>query len=189
MGKTLKGEIFRKSVHVLAYPYAILMFSVREDVVCLLGLTFLVIILDTLRITFKPINRIILMLWGKSIRPYERRKLSDASIMALGIFLNVLVFGKYSLVGLAISILGDAFSALVGKAFGKTKIKNGKTLEGFLAFNFAVLILATLSGEMFLPVLIAGFITSIFELFSVPFENLTLGFISSFSFLTLQRIF
>ena len=189
MDKALKGELFRKTVHILAYPYGVLMFFLREDLVSLLGLTFLVIFVDILRLRLKPLNRLVFTLWGKSIRPYERRNLSDASVMALGIFLNVLIFGKYSLVGMAISIIGDALSALVGKTFGKRIIRNGKSLEGFLAFNFAVFILAVLSGDMFLPVLLAGFIASIFELFSVPLENMTLGLISSFAFLILQQTF
>jgi len=189
LDKALKGEIFRKTVHVLAYPYAILMFSVREDLISLLSLAFLIVFVDFLRINFKPLNRLVFLLWGRSIRAHERRNLSDASVMTVGIFLNVLIFGKYSLVGLAISIIGDAFSALIGKIFGKMRLKNGKSIEGFIAFNFSVFILAILSGDMFLPVLLAGFITSIFELLSIPLENLTLGIISTSAFLILQQTF
>jgi Cytidylyltransferase family. len=189
LDKALKGEIFRKTIHILAYPYAVLLFSAKEDIISLFGLTFLIVLVDFLRIKFKPLNRLIFLLWGKSIRAHERRNLSDASVMAFGIFINVLIFGKCALVGLAISIIGDAFSALFGKVFGKRRLKNGKSIEGFIAFNLAVFILAILSGDMFLPVLLAGFITSIFELFSVPLENLTLGLISSSTFFILQRTF
>lgn len=188
MEKVLKGEIFRKTIHILAYLYAVVLYSCRDDLIVFLGLPAIIVFLDALRLFFKPFNRVVILLWGYSIKPYERRNLSDATVMAIGVWLCVLIFGKYSLVGLAISIVGDAFASLVGKFFGRIRFKNGKSLEGFLAFNLWALIIALFSGELFPYVLITGIITSLFEFLSPPLENLTLGIVSSFTFFAILRL-
>jgi len=36
--------------------------------------------------------------------------------------------------------VGDTFSALIGKYYGKHRGKNGKSLEGMLAFNLSIII-------------------------------------------------
>lgn len=187
MEKVLKGEIFRKTVHILAYFYAVILYSYRDDLVIFLGLPAIIVFLDALRLFFKPLRRVVILLWGYSLKPYERRGLSDATVMGIGVWLCVLIFGKYSLVGLAISIVGDAFASLVGKFFGRIRLKNGKSLEGFLGFNIWVIIMALFSGELFLYILIAGIITSLFELLNPPLENLTLGIVASFTFLVISQ--
>ncbi len=182
MEKAIKGEIFRKTVHILAYIYALILYSSRDDLVIFLGFPAIIVFLDLLRLKFSKAREIVYMLWGDSIKPYEKDALSDASVMAIGVWINVLIFGKFALIGLCISILGDAFASLIGKFFGKIRFQNGKSIEGFLSFFFVSVILGILSPEIGLCIIVSGFITALVELTSPPLENFTLGFTSSLVF-------
>jgi len=180
--KALKGEIFRKTVHILAYIYALILYSSRDDLIIFLGFPAIIVFLDILRLKFSSIRETVYMLLGDSIKPYEKNSLSDASVMAVGVWINVLIFGKFALVGLCISILGDAFASLIGKFFGRIRFKNGKSVEGFFSFLLVSVILGILSPDIGFCIIISGFITALVELTSPPLENLTLGFVSSLVF-------
>ena len=187
-GKDLKGEIFRKTVHLLAYVYAVILYSSKGDLIVFVVLPLLVVLVDFLRIKFKPLMRLIYIFVGNSIKEHEKRNLSDATVMAVGIWISILIFGKYALVGLAVSIFGDAFASIFGKLFGKIGVFNNKTLEGFLAFVLVSLLLGVLSGELVYMVFITGILCAFVEILSPPLENLSLGFFSSLTFFLLMKL-
>lgn len=94
-------------------------------------------------------------------------------------FLNTLGFENpmgmtyFGLIPILIMGYGDGFAAVIGKTFGKIKIKEGKTLEGtltmfvasFLVTLISLYVLTTISSIVWMALLIATFAT-LLELYS-----------------------
>ncbi len=116
---------------------------------------------------------------GRFIKERERRDVSDATRMALGVALSLTLFGKYALIGLAVSIPGDALASVVGRTLGGPKIVNGKSLLGFMAFVFWGGVVGLVFGQP-ADLLLIGAAVGIVEMFSTRWENLTLGVWGSF---------
>jgi len=114
------------------------------------------------------------------MRERERRELSDASLMVLGIAISLSFFGGWAVIGLAISIVGDALASLFGKLLGGPRLPNSKTIVGFLAFPFWAFLVAISSQLDLLSILLVGVVVGLVEAFGVPWENLSLGVVSSF---------
>lgn len=90
-------------------------------------------------------------LFHRFIVELEREKnLSRPGIQALyanlGIFLSYILFGKLSLLGVVILAVGDSFSTLIGKVFGRHELffNPEKTWEGTLSFFLSVYIVLLL---------------------------------------------
>ena len=113
------------------------------------------------------------------MRERERREISDATRMTLGVALSLTLFGRWALVGLAISIPGDALASLVGKTMGGPKVLNNKTLSGYVAFVLWSVAVGWAVGRP-LEILAVGVIVGMVELLSVRWENTVLGVVSSF---------
>lgn len=94
--------------------------------------------------------------------------------MTLGVALSVSLFGKYALLGLAISIPGDALASLTGKSIGGPKVLNGKTLTGFLAFVVWGGVVGLVLDAP-LDFLLLGAAVGAVEMFLVKWENLVLA--------------
>lgn len=98
----------------------------------LLFMVLFAIFLDFLRVDLRipiPLFEHFLM------RPIERVGLHGATVAGIGCLLAVTFFDfDIALAAIAMYLYGDAASGILGKRFGKTKIYNGKSLEGSLAF-------------------------------------------------------
>lgn len=116
---------------------------------------------------------------GSFIKERERRDVSDATRMALGVALSLTLFGKYALIGLAVSIPGDALASVVGKTLGGPRIVNGKSLSGFMALLLWSGAVGLVLGDP-IDLLLIGAAVGVVEMFSTRWENLTLGVWGSF---------
>jgi dolichol kinase len=110
----------------------------------------------------------------------EKVHFSGNSYYLLGAFLAVLLFDKgIAIAGLSFLPCGDLAASIVGKRYGRIKIRK-KTLEGTLAFLLACLlvgiVLLVLKLELSFGVLLIGAVTAaIVELFSPGLkDNLTI---------------
>jgi len=104
---------------------------------------------------------------GSFIKERERRDVSDATRMALGVALSLTLFGKYALIG------------VVGKTLGGPRIVNGKSLSGFMALLLWSGAVGLVLGDP-IDLLLIGAAVGVVEMFSTRWENLTLGVWGSF---------
>ncbi len=118
-------------------------------------------------------------LTGRFMRERERREISDATRMTLGVALSLTLFGKWALVGLAVSVPGDALASLVGKTIGGPRVRSGKTLSGYAAFVLWSAAVGLAVGRP-LELLVVGLVVGLVELLSSRWENTVLGVASSF---------
>ena len=135
----LRRELGRKAFHMLALVYwagfALLGWP-RVGWVMAAGLV-VVLLIETARLKVPRIERFLVGLFDGMMRETERRHYSGIVHTTAGSLAAMLIAqGDSAIVGAAIGQLafGDAAAALVGKAFGRTKILGGKkSLEGTLA--------------------------------------------------------
>lgn len=139
----LLKEFGRKSFHQLSLVYLIAFHFFGWPLIAKLMAAWLavVFVIETARLKVPAVERFLLGLMGGLMRESERAHYSGIIFTTIGSLSAMLIArGDPAIVGAAILqlALGDAASALVGKAWGKTKLFGGlKSLEGSLA-GFAV---------------------------------------------------
>jgi len=139
----LLREFGRKSFHQLSLVYLLAFYFFGWPRILWLMAVWLpiVFVIETARLKVPVVERFLLGLMGGLMRESERTHYSGIIYTTAGcLAAMVIARGDPVIVGAAILQLafGDAASALVGKAWGRTKLFGGeKSLEGSLA-GFAV---------------------------------------------------
>ncbi|HEA46937.1 MAG TPA: hypothetical protein ENH97_00815 [bacterium] len=147
-------------------------FATKKTALIIFGTFFIFFFLvDFLRLHYLKLNEWIFRYLKTIIREKERNRFSGNPYYILGAFLSVLLFEK----GIAIASLcflacGDLAASIVGKKYGRIKIR-GKSLEGGLGSLLACLligiVLLVLRLKLSFGILFIGALTaSIVELFS-----------------------
>ncbi|WP_048151120.1 diacylglycerol/polyprenol kinase family protein [Palaeococcus ferrophilus] len=187
---SMKSELKRKTFHLtgLSVPALYLLFG-REVTLTFVALAFaLFVVLEPFRIVENLRDRIKrrLNLYVPSelierverevdgiAREHERRGIASHIYFTLGALTVVYFFPPDIAVGaIAVATLGDAVAAMVGKPFGKHRFKNGKSVEGSIAyFAVAFLILALIDLPHALVGALAGTLAEFYEL--PPDDNLS----------------
>lgn len=143
MKSELLREFGRKAFHQLSLVYlgAFFWFGWPRIVYWLSGWFVVVVVIETARLKVPAIERALVGFFEGLIRESERCHFSGIFHTTCGCFGAMLIArGDKTIVSAAILqlALADSASALVGKAFGKTKLFGGvKSLEGSLG-GFAV---------------------------------------------------
>jgi dolichol kinase len=155
VGLPLRAEVQRKSLHLLsaAVPLALAAGAPSAAIAWALGaLLATAIAVELGRARVEPVRRLFLRLTSHLLRDHEHAGWSGASWMLAAQLLAVLVFPRPTAIAAlwAVSV-GDAAAALVGRAFGRRRLANGKSVEGTLAC-----FLATLLGSLWLAALAPG---------------------------------
>jgi len=134
MKKKVAREILRKLFHLYQVPvifgYIVLKYQFSERVAIFTLVILLMIILEfeMLRLEWKikfpdPFG---------IMRKSEKKNATGMLYMILATIVVFAVFDfRIALVALLLTVFGDLVSALVGIQYGKRKIKNGKSWEGF----------------------------------------------------------
>jgi len=160
-------------------------FTDRRISLVIFGIFFIFFFLiDLFRLHHPRLNEWVFKYLGVIAKEEERDRFSGNLYYTLGAFLSVLLFEK----GIAIASLcfvacGDLIASLVGKRWGRIKIKE-KSLEGGLGFLLACLligiVLLVLRLKLSFGILLIGALTaSIVELFSPGrMDNLTVPLFS-----------
>jgi len=139
MSGELSREFGRKAFHMLSLVYwaAFAWLGWPRILYWLVPWLVVVLIIETARLRIPAVERTLVGLFEGMIRDTERRHYSGIAHTTTGSLISMLIAsGDPVIVGAAIGQLafGDAAAALVGKAFGRTKILGGKkSLEGSLA--------------------------------------------------------
>lgn len=130
---------------------------------------------DLLRLQHPGVRKFFRRFFGEMIREHEELSLLGSTYLLLAALLAVEIFPlPVAAAALGFTVLGDAFAAIVGKAFGRTRLFH-KSLEGALAGLAACLAWAAfLAGAGHLPwtTLVAGALAaSLIELLPIPLDD------------------
>lgn len=127
-------QLFSKH-DILAYGFLLLLFS---------------LFLEFLRFKYDFLSII--------ARPHEKGRFASHIYLLSSILLVIFFFPEeIAVIGIVMAVIGDAFAALIGKSFGKIRLRQRKTLEGvFAGIFFAMLAgsLLTLIYSLSLPLVI-----------------------------------
>jgi len=87
------------------------------------------------RRVWPSVNDRLMKLFGNVAHAHERHRVNSSTWFVTALFLLGLAFPRYaSAVGVAVLGLADPAAALVGRRFGRTKLRGGRSLQGSLAF-------------------------------------------------------
>lgn len=141
--------------------------------------------LEILRRTRPQMNEQLMALFGKVAHAHERYRVNSSTWYMTALIL-LASFAQPAVSAIAVMVLGcgDPAAAIVGRRFGKTKLRSGRSLEGTLAFagvSFVVALavaIGMLPGTMTLKVVaavVAAATGAIVEVFSTRVDdNLTI---------------
>ena len=169
----LRQEIKRKFIHLSSSVIGFsLIFTNHDWIVPILVVSAVIFpTLDYLRIKYGYVARYYNAIFGTVTRTFESTMLTGASYVFIGAALTAVIFNsKPAAIGLLVMSFSDAFAAIIGIRFGKTRLMN-KSLEGSLTFFFiTMLIMLAMNVPYFMAFMVASVITWI-ELVSVPQIN------------------
>jgi len=88
--------------------------------------------------------------FGSISRPHEEHNITAATWYTLALFIGVITMPKHAIAAGTLMLgVGDPIASIVGKAWGKRKLWNGKSLEGTIGFalssSVALMILFSLA--------------------------------------------
>lgn len=141
----------------------------HQQAIHILGVaTCIFYIYEQFRIKYPEFKSIFSQVSKYLLRAEEQLKESASIPFLMGMLLTILTFPKYmALVAIFTLAISDPFSAVVGIMFGKTKLKENRSLEGCLAFFGSTLmvhliILYALYPESMLKRIIISVLSSTF---------------------------
>jgi dolichol kinase len=186
MRKKLRKEILRKLFHLyqiaIILAYVILRYYFSERIATFVIAMVLIVILEYefLRLEFKvkipdPFG---------IMRSHEKKNVTGMLYMVLATIVVFAAFDfKIALIALLLTVFGDLVSAIIGIRFGRHRIKNGKSVEGFVAgFVVNLLVAGIFLWEYPLIVLAMAFVASFVELITYKLDdNLTVPIFSGFA--------
>ena len=177
------AEARRKAIHLafIVLPLELL-FEVLpwprtrgEFRVLFLGLTVVAITIDVLRIHERNVRTIFRRFFGELIREHERLSLLGSTYLLLAALIAIEVFPQpVAAVALGFTVLGDAMSALVGRAWGRHRFFR-KSWEGAAGCLVACLVWAacvtTASGLPWSVTLTGAVVATFIEALPIPLDD------------------
>ena len=154
----------------------------------LVVLTLGALVVDMVRVNDKRVRHLFKTVFAGMLREHEQWGLLGSTYLLIAALLAVEIFPRpIAAAALGFTVMGDAFAAMVGKAWGRRKLFN-KSLEGALGgFAACVLWAAFLSTVYHVPwtVTLAGaLVASLVELLPIPLDdNLGITLIAGYTML------
>ena len=153
-------------------PLSLFFLSRSNVLFILIPISIIFISIDFLRHHVKIIKNIYSLFFDRFTRNIEKNKntFTGATYYLLGCLIVMYFFKEKSIIicSLLIMSIADSFAAIIGIKYGKTKIYNGKSLEGSFAFfvtSFLILNIFILDLSIIKCIFIALIVTLV-ELFS-----------------------
>ena len=133
------------------------------------------IAVDLLRIHERRVRRFFADFFGGMIREHERLSLLGSTYLLLAALLAIEIFPqRVAGAALGFTVLGDAFAAMIGRAYGRHKLFH-KSVEGGLGCLLACLAWAAflaLGGHLPWSVVLTGaLVASLVELLPIPLDD------------------
>ncbi|MBD3360936.1 hypothetical protein GF366_03995 [Candidatus Peregrinibacteria bacterium] len=186
MGRSFFSEIVRKTFHlsslliVVGYTLALTYFSDRIAILTITGLLLLFLEIEYIRIEHKPKFAEI---FDRFFREHEKYNLSGSIFLVIACIICFAAFDYWiAVLALFMTVFGDLFSALIGRAFGKAKLYKNKTYIGTFAGLAANLITGLLLLSGFISIVAPmAFIATFTEVLTNKIDdNLTVPLFSGF---------
>ena len=178
----MKRELYRKSIHIASVAVPLLVWVLpREAGVALLGVAVAVALtVEWARFRLRWARYHFLRATRLLLRPHERTSIAGATHMAIAYLLALLLFPKpIAVAAMLYNGLGDAAAALVGKRWGRHRVRWGKSWEGATAALAVNLGVGALVPGIPVTAAIAGaFAAAILEFLPLPIDDnprVTLG--------------
>jgi dolichol kinase len=185
MKKRFEKEILRKLFHLYQLPaifgFVALRFYFSEKVATFVAVILLMIVLEAeflrlnLRVPFSDPFGI--------MRRHEKNNLTNVHYFILALIATFAVFDiKIAVTALLLTTFGDLASSLVGIKYGKNRLWNGKSWQGFFAGLVTNLLVAAVFLWQYPMIFIAmAFTASLVELVTYKLDdNLTVPIYSGF---------
>ncbi|OIQ20522.1 MAG: hypothetical protein BM556_00845 [Bacteriovorax sp. MedPE-SWde] len=173
----------------------------HQQAIHILGIaTCIFYVYEQIRIKYPEFRSIFSKVSNYLLRAEEQLKESASIPFLMGILLTILTFPKYmALVAIFTLAISDPFSAVIGIMFGKTKIKEHRSLEGCIAFfgsTFVVHILVLFSLypesniKLFFISLFSSIIVTWFDYLALKIDdNLTIPIVTALSLWIITALF
>ncbi|MCK4428549.1 MAG: hypothetical protein KAW16_08715, partial [candidate division Zixibacteria bacterium] len=185
-------EFKRKATHLVALVIPIGYFLLPKLLSVLILALFALgsIVTDIIRLKRLPLHGFLNRLIGPVLREHEDSDFTGSSYILTASVLSILLFDKnVAVAAISFIILGDIAAALVGRKYGKIKIKR-KSLEGSLACLFMCLLVAIIVPGFPLWIgLVGAFTATVVEGITFPInDNFSVPLISGLVMHVLIRI-
>lgn len=149
-----RSELIRKSIHLcsLSIPVIYQFISRQRALEILLPLTVVFVVIDLARYSYPAVARWFYSWFGFLLRRHERdareKRLNGATYVLLASTICVFLFPKViAVTAIAILIISDSTSALIGRRFGKRRFFK-KTLEGSVAFFLSAVVVVLVTPKV-----------------------------------------
>lgn len=97
-------------------------------------------------------NNVLMKILGPIAHPHERTRVNSSTWYATALFVIAVVFPRPACaVGVAVLALADPAAGYIGRRWGRTPIRHGRSLEGSVAFVVAGTFAAVLALTVFHP--------------------------------------
>ncbi len=177
------SELRRKAIHLslIVLPLDILLEVLPwprgrgQWTVLLAALTLAAIAIDIVRVQEQRVRRVFRDIFGGLLREHEELGLLGSTYLLLAALLAVDLFPRpMAAAALGFTVLGDGLAAIVGKAWGRTRIfrKSVEGAAGGLAGCLAWAVFLAAAG--YLPwgvVLVGALVASLAELLPIPLDD------------------
>ncbi|MEW6040541.1 MAG: hypothetical protein AB1633_03375, partial [Elusimicrobiota bacterium] len=145
------SELKRKLMHLGTVLYPVLYNILPRTTAYIIsgGLIIIDILVESLRLTFPGVNKVVLRLMSGFYREGERNGISALLWTFTGAFFTMYIFEDEKIVTTALlyMVFGDSIAGFIGVRHGRTKIGAKKSLEGSLSCFVVCLI----CGLFFIP--------------------------------------
>lgn len=188
-GRSLRPTNYARNVfHMLGATGVMTVIHLLPDRASMIAVALSVTVpawtIEGLRRSNPRLNDWMMWLFGPVAHAHERFRVNSASWYAAALTLLAFVSPvPAALLGVAVLGFGDPFAAIVGRRFGRTPIRTGRTLEGSLAFVGAAWIAGVITLALAAPdlpnaaitALVAAVCGAVAELYSQDVDdNLTI---------------
>ena len=176
----LVDEILRKTIHLTSVLIVLIYAYAGKEAVLTFLITYLVIILVIEH--FRLEHGMQIPLFHFLFREKERSQLAGHVFFTIGAIISISVFSEtIAYAAILMTTFGDMSAALIGKAFGKMRIYNGKSLEGCAAeFVVDFCIGYAFLGNWFVAIIMALVATIVETVVGEIDDNLAIPVFSGF---------
>ncbi|HII66508.1 MULTISPECIES: diacylglycerol/polyprenol kinase family protein [Thermococcus] len=204
---SIKSEVKRKALHLtgLTVPLLYLLFGQKVTIGFVATALIVFIILEPFRIVEELRDKLkqklglyvredVIALVERELeaisREHEKYSIGSHIYFTIGALIIISFFPKDIAIGaITVATLGDAIAAIIGKPFGKHRFKNGKSIEGSLAYFLTafLILLVLIDLPHALIGALAGMLAEFYEL--PPDDNLSNQLAVAITIYVFRKIF
>ncbi len=172
----VKDEAPRKAIHLGSIVIPLGLLWVPEDIGrwILIASAIVLLVFDLVRIHHPKLRTYFVTFFGHLIRRHEHSQVTGATYLVVSALVVSTLFEKeVAAASLVFLIVGDTLAAMVGKAWGRTRIFGKKSLEGtiagFLSSFLAAWALVPGLGPG--PLAVGALVGAVVEVLPIPIDD------------------